>query len=244
MTEVNSSKVTLPSVDTGTPSTVQISDKTPNTWLKEHQKEWATNDVRDKLTDDIITNARELTSEVDWGEILKNTTWVAKEGNYIGRPAVAISVARVIGTVAREMGWNMDSPQVVYMSGSVFVNFLGRRLAYLGDSIKAIEEGKVNFPTEEITQGKLAERKTENARLGTFSHRLTEAMESYIENNQPEATDPKYREILHRLPFTGHQSMLQARNKALIAFKNGKLEQAVSELNSPPKKGRGISPFS
>ncbi len=243
MTEGNLSEV-IPPVDEGTPSTIRISEKTPNTWLKEHKKEWATMDLRNKLADDIITNARELTSEVSWGEILDGISWVSSGQNYKGRSAIATSVATVIGTVAKEMGWNMDSPQVVFMSGSVFVNFLGRRLAHLGELVKGLEAGKGDFPTEELRQERLQERTAENARLGVFSHRITEALESYMGANLPEVTNPQYQEILSMLPFTGHQSMTLIRDRALTAFKKGRLEQAISELNSPPKKGRGISPFS
>lgn len=243
MTEGNLSEVTPP-VDNGTPKTFQISGKTSNTWLNEHRRELTTWDFRHKLADDIIANARELTSEVAWGEILDNVIWITSNRNNKGRAAIATSVATAVGSVAREMGWNMDSPQVVYMSGLVFVNFLGRRLAHLGELVKGLEEGKGDFPNEEIKEERLKERKAECARLGTFSHRITGALESYAGDNLPEATDPQYREILDRLLFIGHTSMALIKDRALTAFKRGNFEQAVSELNSPPKKVISGTPFS
>lgn len=206
-----------------------ISDKLPHAWIAD-QSVVASNEYSGRLTTDIFNNAKELEPGVDWVEVTGTAKWSKSKGALMkGLPAIEARVSRLVGSVAREMGWDMDSPEIVYMSTYAFVRPLRKRIIELNENIKAVETGQRKFPSLEIGEQRVAAETTEAIRLEEYNNRLTEKVELFADEAWP--GDEYYRKTLQALLRTGHTSTINQRKKALTQLKDGKPEESYKILS-------------
>lgn len=175
-----------------------ITPKTPNIWLAT-QRNWYAAGVRERITEDIVTNGMELEGEIDWGVVLNHMTCVSQEKRYIGRAALENSIAATIGSVASNMGWDMHSPPVVYMSGFHPFWALGKDIELLNARLQLGKDGKRLFKNDAAREAVLTREAEDVERIGGFREKLGNALEAYAGLTLPE--DPLYVRILQRLIY-------------------------------------------
>lgn len=206
----------------------RISPKTTNAWLASYDR--IESNFCLAVADDIIANARELEGGINWSEILANQTFVTSHGRsrYSGKSAIARSVAVTVGTVALQMGWNMDTPEVVYMSGYHFFWELGKTVGYLTKRIQAAEERI--FITEEAKQTTI-KRETDYAnQLNSFREKLGQSLDVFAHQNLPPENLDIYLEILGEITYPLHKEIRYKRYAIFQLLKAGDIAGAARIL--------------
>lgn len=175
-----------------------ISNKTSNSWLVE-QRGLRQSSAMSRIAGDIIDNACELEGGINWDEILKRVSWLTYTGGETlhGQSAIANSVSVTLALVAARMGWDMHSPEVVYISGFYFLKFITKRTEIL-------ETNLVNAPTrkfisEEKKGETIGKEQDERDNLVVSKERLGESLGEYAKQTLPQ--DPAYLEILQQLIY-------------------------------------------
>ncbi len=199
-------------------------------------------DVRAKIGEEILINARELNPNVHWGVILDAITFAPgssilsrdtrAKNSYRGAAAVSEAFARGIGITAKIMGWGMDHPSVVYMSGSGVKALIGSKLGLLDRQIAAINKGETIYSSDEIRQSRLDEMSKEASELGEYRSRIDQALEEYAKLAIPESADPDYLKVLTNLPWMGHGSKRDLRNRVYTNLKSGNYASALQSFRS------------
>lgn len=241
MVEETPRDATPPSVISGQASLAikfDISPKSSNAWLVE-QKTRVTYDYAAQLGNDILANAMELEPGVPWGEILNSIIWIDTGKRYQGKSAIQRASATTIGSVARTMGWNMDSPEVVYMSIHAIILPLSVKIAALNQDLSDIEAGRNKFETEEAKVRRVEEVMQRVRKLGVFDGKLRESAEAYADQFLPQ--DPVNRKVLRRILMTGHDSTTKQRLRALTQMQHGNWTAAEDVLSKLTFKGWGSS---
>lgn len=212
------------------PSTFSISPKTAHEWLVEQKRPGF--DYAAQLKEDIIKNAMEIEKGVNWGDVISSISWIRQGKRHEGGAAIQQSVATTVGAIARVMGWNMHTPEVVYMSSYCIIHPLTTRIDALNKDIAAIENGTHRFPTDDAKTQKLTAEKQEAGKLGAFRKKLKDSTKAYADTSLPQ--DDTYRAVLRMLIRTGHDSTRTIRDKALRRLKNGNASEALEILQKQP----------
>lgn len=213
----------------------QISPKSSHDWIVEHGTTSGSSEYRQKLTEDIISNGVEIEQGVSWHDVLSTVSWYERGIKYTGKSAISHSLAPVLGGVAREMGWNMHTPQMVYMSVYVFLGSLGLKLKGINENITAIMSGSSSFASEEVKQMRLKILNDEAGRFGVFMKRIRTSIEEYADGHLPD--DENYRSVLQMLTRVGtRQVNKNSGRKAMTALKHGDTKTAYSILKSGPHR--------
>lgn len=208
--------------------TFQISPKTPHEWLATVRR-WSEWKARLSVAEDMVNNARELESGVNWSEILARTfAIVDKRRRYTGKLAIVHSIAGTVGSVTSNMGWSMHSPEVVYMSGYHFFWGLGKDIDHINERLAMAEERI--FDSQEAKQKILQKEQQDVKRLGTFRHRLGESLDLYARQSFPAGDLDQYLEILKGLLYAGHSQLGQKRHSILHFLKSGQIREAHATL--------------
>lgn len=175
-----------------------------------------------RLAKDIVTNAMELAPDVSWEEVLsaRNTYWGKGRSTYEGRSAVEVSVARSLRPVAEQMGWGMDTPVAVYMSGLYFCRVLERSMRNQSKRVKEAKKGKRKFISDEARVATIASEEGEIGNLGGFKGKIEIALAKFARQKLP-----------------CEKSYLETIQKVLGLLWDGKPEEAVAMLSAiTPKK--------
>lgn len=224
-----SSGITHPISQESLPRIFYISPKSSHAWITEHIKEKSRSDFNKKITDDIIANAMEAEPGVAWPEIIGLASYVDDGQGYRGRSALAKRFTRAINSTAYSMGWDMSSPQVVYMSIHALIIPVSERLNALNEDTNAIERGTHSFPTNEQRQQRLDAEMQEAGRLGAFIKRLSETAEKYADEFIPKGSE--YRNVLKKIIHTGHVSAQKERRVAQDRLRRGDVTGALKKLS-------------
>lgn len=201
-----------------------ITAKTPHTDLTNGWGSLNYYKAREKIADDMIANGRELTDEVSWRDVLDSLEGFHQGRTYSGRAALIHSVARSIGTVADHMGWDMHSPEVVYMGGYHFAWALGQKLDRLNLWQEEAQQGKKDFIDERSRVTALQRNEQEIGTLGTFRSKLNGALTEYTEQYLPKGED--YLEILRALIYFPSERIGSQRFDIYDALKRGDVATA------------------
>lgn len=205
-----------------------ISLKTPHEWLAS-QRSWSDWLVRVRITDDIVANAMELESGVEWGVVLNHIISISDRQRYVGKSAITQSIAMTVGAVASNMGWHMHSPEVVYMSGFHPFWSLSKDLAILNRRLEEAEEGKRKFISEEAEEETIEREKREAGKIGAYRRRIGDSLEVYSQQTLP--SNPLYLDILQGLLYLGHSKARDQRYRIFELLKKGKLEETAQILH-------------
>ena len=224
-----------PESPTGT-SEFNISTKSTHEWLTDHKMKLSTNTVRNQITNDIYENARELNSEIDWSFVLDHVRAQRPGAGIVrGVPAITHLLSRSIGSHAERMGWDMHSPEIVYMSGYFFYQALNKEFDRLEEQIRASDEGKRKFLTSEARETKIQQERDEAEKINTFKQRLDESLKAYSQHNG--LIDAKHLVVLQAL-LSIRYAEHKKRDQLIKLLKNGDIEGAftfVSEFYATAK---------
>ncbi|MDO8619525.1 MAG: hypothetical protein Q7R49_06335 [Candidatus Daviesbacteria bacterium] len=212
-----------------------ISPKTPHAWLAS-QERWGNKSALLTVADDIVANAMELEKGVNWYEILDRTFAIVHrygingrgDIRYTGKFAIQNSIAATVGSVASNMGWNMSSPEVVYMSGYHFFWGLGKDVDRLDQKIAG--SNARTFSSEEAKEAALKKEGEEASRLGAFRKRLGETLDIFAQQNFESKNLDTYLKILRNLIYLPNKGINLDRAKVFALLKSGDIASAAIAL--------------
>lgn len=203
-----------------------ISPKSTHEWLQDAPIR--NFDTLRQIAGDMLTNVRELEGRVDWSEISRQIKG-SRNTHMYGKEAVAIMVAPTVGSVARHMGWDMHSPEVVYMSGFHPYWILGKELSVMRGNIEDYEQGSRRYKDEEKGREIIKKERATVARLATFRSRLGESLNEFTRQQIPQGE--VYVGILQNIPYlTGSKLARSQRTKGLDLLKQGEIDAAAAIL--------------
>lgn len=220
------------------PNNFNISPKTPSEELARRYNNNDTTTFRKLITVEIITNAKELGSDIDWdytiGSIKHKTYTIAKTG----KDALTAAYGSSIGRVAVSMRLAMHDPEMVYLSGYFFTRVLEERSNFLTSQINSIGMTR-NFTTKDqeavVKERELNERNQADANLAKLQEQLNRyAQSSFTEEERGIKLDllkqlirhPSYKEL--KRPSDEHI------NKVLALFSAGEYEEVLRIIQLQP----------
>lgn len=158
--------------------------------------------VRNKLSSDIIDNARDLIPSVDWSFILDHVHTTKKNVAMVtGRAAVGKILVPTIGSIAKKLQWSMDRPEIVYMSGLFFEWVVGKEIENLNDYVQSTNAGEKKFVSNDQKEETIKNKTAEAVKLGKFAKTIREKLDLFFELNWPETLG--YGVVLRELLFSG-----------------------------------------
>lgn len=206
--------------------TFLITPKHSNAWLR--GQEYRDIRVRREIAEDMLANAREVEGGVDWFYVYDSIRTETQEKFVTGPEALAESRARAVGLLARDLGLNLDAPEVVYLSTYFILWSLKNRLANLHTRIDEIEKGVRIVETSEKEQ-KIKEVNAEAGRAGAFHKRISESLTAYTDQHL--SGKEKYLSVLRTLMFLHRKSTEYDRRPGIIKrLKNGDVDKAYEIL--------------
>ncbi|OGH15227.1 MAG: hypothetical protein A2860_03655 [Candidatus Levybacteria bacterium RIFCSPHIGHO2_01_FULL_37_33] len=203
----------------------RITPKHPNKWLVSHKI--TSSDAKRTIANDVVLNAEELEDELDLNFILDHIHIEAVGVRSKGINAVAFSVATTIGSVALRMGKDMDSPEIVYMSGYYFYGVLDQLAQKLNPQIEAGRQGARRFVSEEAKKKQLDKEEREAEKVAASKDKLQTSLAQFAE--QGGLSDPQHLEILKRLTFMPNSDN-QKKHKIIDLLKTGDIAGAYEIL--------------
>lgn len=144
-----------------------------------------------------------------------------------GEKALARSVSPKFHSLANNLGWDLKSPEMVYISGFYLFSLLRSRLGEINQRREEISGGQITFLTNEQREEEIQKAKEELALLAPLVTKMAEGLEIYAQNF---SGDPRYLEILQILPQVPIKTLL---NKCVFGqLKNRQIEKAYNCLCS------------
>lgn len=175
----------------------EITSKTSWDFLRENYVGPGKNKVWGIVAEDIAKNAKELEQDIDWENTLKHLSvdlYITRSPNI---NAIAHTIAKPVANIAVNMGWNMDSPEIVYISGFYFYQLFKNRTDYLEEQQKNLNKRK--FLTDEDRQRTLAKEQSEAGEARENAQKLKNALDEYADQSLPQ--DPAYLNIIQSLLY-------------------------------------------
>src|SRR6266567_1968404 len=148
----------------------------------------------------VYLNASELQAGVPFGDIERSDDFVSiHHGQRLtGQHAIRRSFGSTLASVAFGAEWNLDRPEIVYMSGYVYQLAYQQAATYVAAQI---ERRKLTVaPTAEVENAKqaaIAEMEKRRANYNTFALRLRESLTEYAQQKLP--PNSQYLEVLQAL---------------------------------------------
>lgn len=204
----------------GPPEHIFISPKTSKELMQLSYDDFSSQTDKNKtkaITDDIVQNARELASDIAWGEVLS-----LEKGKYDSLE-VALPT-RQMEQVVRKIEWGMSYPEVVFMSGNHFSQTLARRLTILTRNLSNTQR---RFTDEEKKEKTIAAEESEHARLSVFKHKLSTAVSIFSKERL--IVEPEYLQVLSEILYAKPRS----RKDAIAHFIKGDSQTALKVLLKP-----------
>ena len=204
----------------------QISPKTPHEVLMNPSSIVGSPSYR--LAEDMENNARELEGNVDWREIFLHTCVTKNGDTYIGKAAIAKSIAPTLRFIAIEMGWDMNAPEIVYVGGLYFCWVLDEGIQKTTVRVKQAIEGERRFISGNARENTIKKEEDKIERFGAFKSRIEESLAEFAK--QKLSNGERYLKILRELLFSGVNPRFsyQRRNKLLSLLREGKIEEAYT----------------
>lgn len=189
---------------------------------------------------DIINNVTELTGfDPDtYGQSAQKYLHIVSHKKYADLPhALAHTVADTFGKVAAKMGWDMDAPEVVYMSGFTVLTCLEERNAKLAADISNAKNRL--FVNEASRTTQVNKERAEVESMEAPIQILTDSLATYA-TEQPSLTDPDYLRVLQLLAHPGVRNIHDyTYDSAIRKFEAGDIGDALRLLEegfAKPKK--------
>lgn len=230
----------IPSVES-TSKEFSIRPKTPWTYLAE-VKDWRMMDPLNRVTQNVLENASELFGNLDVDDVV-NQIYVIKNLRKIqGNDAVKSSVAATLGSLASAMHWNMDNPQVVFMSGYHLIWGLGKKLEDVHKKLLDVETGRRTFQSEDLKRERLNKEIEYLSKYSRIRKEMENILESYAQQN---GIDKTYQTILKGLLYIGDTSSHskskmtpQTRNQIFKALRENRIDEAYGFMRDSIEAGK------
>ncbi len=223
----------------------QITPKTTNESLKSQYSRNGTNSqFRSTVAEDMITNAKELDNRIDWREVLGLMSTprfgvVNSQLRSTGKSVLEQQITPTVGSATVKMGWNMDSPAVVYMGGYYFLRWLDNRLDILNEKI---ENADIRIFEKDRKDKQLAQERAEAEKLTDFKNKLNESLNAFITQNFPHIPPENletYLRILGFFLFPSESYKQNSTHKKTIAcnlLRTGNIVGAAESLGILPPR--------
>lgn len=195
----------------------RISPKTPHSVLSESTSV----NLSSAVAADIIKNVIELTPGTKWDKILADYSFCDKRGVFRGKGKTAIErgVAHNFRLVAIEMGWGMDSTQIVCLSGLFFRMVIDKNTAEKSRRLKELTDPERKIASEE-TRAKAVEKMNEKiVELAVAKSDLQNSLVNFT-----------------RKKLTRSERDLEQFEKALGFLVSGKIEEVAEVFLMIPKR--------
>lgn len=179
-----------------------------------------------RVTEDIIRNVMELVPEIDWAMVLPHIGYMNETRMTRGKSAIARGIAIPIASIAAHMEWNMDSPEIVYMSGFCLLKLLGQRLEELQKRLENASERM--FTTEGLKEKALERERSEVSNLGPPRKKLRESLGEFSEQYLP--SNPTYLRILEVLPYLGTSMRHSKKDELFELLREGEIAKVAAIL--------------
>lgn len=227
------------------PQDFQITPKTSYGVLQENARRFHGARFRERVASDIISNAKELTPEIDetnWAVILGCTKINVGSKSitiYKGRKAVANSLAPTMASIALGLGCDLHDSPIVYLCAYYFSSSLEKRLVFLQQRLEQLRNGERKFINKESGQVALEKEEGELESLKPLSQKLATSIEEYAKQNQ---FPLDYLQILQRLLIleaSYSSKKNQIRGQIISLLIKGEMKEALSLANQHlpvPKK--------
>jgi hypothetical protein len=191
--------------------------------------------VRETVAADIVQNARELLSVqadmIPTEAILESVRFDQGLSSERRTPTSAHTIASTIANSARHMGWDMHTPEIVYLSGFHLACGVISRVHFLVESLVGIETGSIRFLTPEHKEEMVRTREDELQMLEVPARTVEEIVQDYARQRLPH--DQKYLAILRCLPYmTGDSLKFSGKSKdgVLKQLRRGEVEFIYEDL--------------
>ncbi len=186
--------------------------------------------IRRSLTQNIIANGKQFAPSADWNAILDCVTENTIEGRPIqGESLISKYFTPKLASIAFRMGWGMDTPEVVYISGFYFTNYLAERLNKLQFQLA----GGMTFQTDAQKEKILEGKRNEAFKIDGLKIELDGGLSEFA-NAHLADKDPLYLKVYQRLSryqvvYDEHKAR---REKDLVCnlLKEGKIAEAARIL--------------
>lgn len=190
------------------------------------------NNFRQKtvITDNIVKNVQELLGgagdglSLVLGYIKTEDKWDTSRKS--GKTAIAHTISPTLAALAQGIHCGMDSPPIVYASGSYFIHEAEGAINILTGSMEDILTEKVRYDGDSKIK-KLVKLHRDRTGLLLFIREMEESIYAYAIQNLPH---PKlYMEVLDALLFEQRRTIPQSRRtKIVYLLKEGEVLEAHS----------------
>lgn len=202
-----------------------ITPKTTNEWLKSHSS--SSTQFKERVTADILKNGQEVGGNISWPAVFSSLRCVSLGKVYTGEKATYNSISTTVGCAVAQMGWNMHTPDVVYMSGLYYAICTEQRAKQAYDQAVKIETGSAKFTNEAAKERSLEENQNEVGLYGYTSSVLLGSLAEYVK--QYKLGDETYLRVLRNLLFLGKLGIKNAARENLFwHIKSGQVAEALA----------------
>lgn len=155
---------------------------------------------------------------------------------YTGKKMVEITIAPTIGSIAKTMGWNLSSPEVVYLSGFYFYQYFTTRVNDLENRFKEVEEGRTTFINDDYEEKTTTNWRNELEKIKEVPTKISQALEKHARENLNQKGDD-YLRALRLIPYftdlmTENPSAQSARKTAVDLLKQGRIAECLKLMTS------------
>ncbi|OGH21295.1 MAG: hypothetical protein A2958_00655 [Candidatus Levybacteria bacterium RIFCSPLOWO2_01_FULL_38_13] len=204
-----------------------ITPKTPSEFFKTAKIE--SFEIRKKVAGDTVLNAREVAPDLEWDFALDNITFLSINtfGNpkrHRGQNALVFMVGLELAGISRRMNWDMDSPQLVYISSFFIQETLKERADSLGQNVENAPNRK--FISEDARTTLIGKERETLERLREFCHEFTLRIKDFASRFLP--SDIRYLRILQALPFADYK----LRPRILHYLLDGRIKEAYDVIDA------------
>lgn len=205
-----------------------ISPKSTHQWMSAQELNYG--DVRLKIADDILLNGRELEDGINWAVVEDCVRFHSRGKTSTGRWALQRSGAVRFASIAVNMGWDMHSPEIVYMSGSHINWYVVNEANKSKQRVADVEEGRIRFEDAEQTDLFKAQQMNRSGMLIGYASKFNESLVEYGRQFLPNSDG--YLEVLKGMTHLNRLGVTHERYELFELLKAGSFDQALVLLQA------------
>jgi hypothetical protein len=211
-------------------SSFSISSKADIKWLQ--KQDLRTIEASGSVARMIWQNAQEVVGAETLAAVENHIVASVRGRRTTGVTGIRDSIAETVAAVARSMGWNMDSPQVVYMSTHHVSWSVNQDYQTLQQNVERARSGERRFISQEARDTMIAREQSEAERLLPYRDAINYGLARYVSEQQATGQFPQGEQYLDVLRFLIYQrSATQAVKKRVISFlQQGKIAEAYQAV--------------
>lgn len=187
--------------------------------------------VKMRLGEDILQNITEVNPDMDVNYLL-STMNIAYNGSlFTGMNILQNISATTIGNIAKVMEWNMDQPEVVYMSNYVLFYLLSENILKQEEKLHKIRLGEIIFLDDTKKQTQLETYNQNRRQFIPYQNFLSRNLTGYAGTTG--LIDKQYLFILEQLAISPARNFPWGnRTEILCLLKQRKIEKAYTLIKT------------